>query len=121
MKILKLKIFLIIILKYLKIININKDNKMKKNEEFGYFEILEWNGKTVIKPLINIKIIDVDLDFFIRAVEENNKINNAKWSQWYDSSEIIETYTSIENVKYNFTEDINYIKSHLDYMIKNFK
>lgn len=33
----------------------------------------------------------------VNAIEENNKINNAQWSDWDDLQHVIETYGDIEN------------------------
>lgn len=80
------------------------------------------NFETKVRIILQeVKVIDIDLDFFIKAVEENNHNNNGKWSDLASADEIIETYTSTENIKYNFIDDIDFIKYHLEYMIRNFK
>lgn len=100
-----------------------ENNKIKRykmnNNTFGNFTVINWNGKTEIITTDIKNITEVDLDFFINAVEYNNHYNNGKWSDWYNSEEIIETYTSTEDIEYLFIKDIDYIKKHLDYMIKN--
>lgn len=62
--------------------------------------------------------IEIDLDFFIEAVEFNNQYNNGKWSDWASGKEIIDVYTSTEGAIYKYTEDRELIESKLnEYML----
>ncbi|HEJ5745073.1 TPA: hypothetical protein SL763_005068 [Pseudomonas aeruginosa] len=67
----------------------------------------------------HIEIKEVDLDYFIEAVEGNNEINGGNWSQWASGKEIIDVYTDFGDTPYlvTFIDGKDYIESELDRMI----
>lgn len=66
------------------------------------------------------KKVEVDLQFFINAVENNN----GKWEDWENGDDIIEVYIStlcIEETDYIVTQKLSYIKNELNKIINNQK
>lgn len=62
---------------------------------------------------------ELNLEFFINAVEENNIINDSDWTVWRDSKEIIDVYT--DNLEdYEFS-DYDYIVNRLDLIIESYR
>lgn len=80
------------------------------------YSIINKDGKT---------IIELDLNYFIECVEENNYINNGRWSQWKDADEILNVYLDyINNVDIfdgYIIFDINSVKKELNKKINEDK
>ena len=71
------------------------------------------------------KIIELDLNYFIECVEENNDINNGRWSDWEDADEILNVYldyiNNIDVLDGYIIMDINSVKKELNKIIKKEK
>ncbi|UYF86593.1 hypothetical protein LLJ53_11310 [Pseudomonas aeruginosa] len=66
------------------------------------------------------EVIDVDLDYLIECVKDNNNSNRVNWLAWKDAEEIFNTYTeSTDYTEYNITEDISSLLDDLQTVLEN--
>ena len=65
------------------------------------------------------RIVEVDLEWFVRAVEDNNIYNDGSWKNWKNGLEVIEVYTNSEGIEYIYDEDKDYIIEQLNNKIAN--
>jgi hypothetical protein len=68
------------------------------------------------------QIIELDLNFFKKAVDENIMFNGGSFSDWEDADHIIDTYTSLDEFyDYIYIEDKEEIKKELNIFINEAK
>lgn len=60
-----------------------------------------------------VQELEVSAEYFIDAVINNNKINDAKWSNWDSASEIIEVYKDDPRFKFVFVGGIDEVTKNL--------
>ena len=64
------------------------------------------------------QIIELDLNFFIKVVDENIQINGGSLLDWEDADHIIDTYTSMNDIyEYVYIEDKEEIKKELNKLL----